>query len=291
MLAYRQVVRTSILLIVQFGLGFYVTAQSNTTPIDQDPTEQNSEVVKILKGTTPEAKNFVLRKFNFINNTVSLISTITSDTNMSFQIRSNQRLSLFLTPKELREITPQGADPLGAELLRRYRDAPPVVPISPLFSQGLKSLIKKFSSPSRELLGPDFPIPKNIEIDVLKVLWVQSAATPSDIYAQIDTLWPVTSEDIHRILEDMANRGFVARKKISPTHAFNLFGFAQIELSSLNRKNEIYLYWPLVPKEKLIAYLEAQRFLAFASSDKKGANGSKSIYQKTLEEKLYRLVR
>ena len=287
---HRHVILGFIFLIIQFTLGFSVVAQSIATENDKDSTKQNLEALKILTGNTSEAKQFILRKFNFLNNAVSLISAINSDTSLEFQVQPNQSFSLFLTPEELQEITPQGADPLGEEIRRRYQDIPPTVRISPLISQGIKSLIKKFRSHSKKLTGPDFPIPKNIEIDILKVLWVQSVATGSEIYAKIDTLWPITSEDLQELLEGMAYRGLVARKKISPSHAFNLFGFMQIEMSSLNRKNKVYLYWPLISREKLITYLETQRFLAFASSDERGTNGGKTIYQRTLEEKLYRLI-
>ncbi|MFQ6114268.1 MAG: hypothetical protein ACE5NG_09290, partial [bacterium] len=216
--------------------------------------------------------------------------SVARDSSLEFQMQSNQRMSLFLTREELHEITPQGADPMGEELLRRYRDVSPVLPIVPLLSQGIKSLIDKLSAARKKSLGFTLFIPKDIEIDILKILWVKSAATPSEIYAQMDTLWSITSEDLNKVLEEMVARGFLARKKISASYGFNFFGITQFDLSSKNRKNKVYVYWPLVPKEKLITYLEAKRFLALAASEKHGTDGERNNYQKLLEEKLYRIL-
>lgn len=278
------------LLFIQFSLVIIVLGQSTSNQSDEDSMGRQEKALDILTGNTPEAKLFQLRKFYFIEGALSTLSSVASDSSIEFQIQSNQRVSLFLTPEELHEITPQGVDPIGEELLRRYRDVSPVLPITPLLSQGIKSLIDKFGTPSKKSLRFAFFIPKDIEIDILKILWVESAATPSEIYAQMDSLRSITSEDLHTVLEKMVERGFLARKKISPSYGFNFFGITQFELSSKNRKNKVYVYWPLVPKEKLITYLEAKRFLALAYSEKRGTNGEKSNYQKLLEEKLYRIL-
>ncbi|MFQ5824205.1 MAG: hypothetical protein ACE5JB_09140 [bacterium] len=283
----RYFIITLILILIQIRLGLNAAAQSKSNEIDEDVTGHAKD---ILTGNTPEAKLFVLRKYFFIENAMSTLTSISRDTSLEFRMRSNQGLSLFLTSEELHEITPQGIDPIGQDLLRKNRDVAPVILISPLLSQGIKSLIKKLNPPNKKLLGSDFPIPKDIEIDILKILWTYSAATPSDIYAQMDSSWPVTSEDLHKILGEMVERGFVARKKISPSNEFNIFGIARIEMSSKNRKNKDYVYWPLIPKEKLITYLEARRFLVLTYSERRSTNGEKSNLQKTLEQKLYRLI-
>ncbi|MCH7676146.1 BlaI/MecI/CopY family transcriptional regulator [candidate division KSB1 bacterium] len=128
-----------------------------------------------------------------------------------------------------------------------------------------------------------------MEIEVLKVLWVESAATSSEIYAQLDSTIRITSQDLQKILEQMADRGLLDRKKISPSHEFTFFGIAKIELSSKNRKNKLYLYWPLLRKGKLITYLDAKRYLALSSSETTSTNGRPTL-AKRLEEKLYRLL-
>ncbi|MFQ5865444.1 MAG: hypothetical protein ACE5IW_09475 [bacterium] len=286
----RYLKATLIFFVIQFSLVFLALAQPTSNQSNEHSAAQKENPLDILTGNTTDARLFQLRKFYFIENALSTISSVASDSSLQFQMQSNKRLSLFLTREELHEIRPQGVDPIGEELLRRYRDVSPVLPIIPLLSHGIKSVADKLSTTGKEPLGFALLIPKDIEIDILRVLWVKSAATPSEIYAPIDSLWPITSEDLHRVLEEMVARGFLARKKISPSHGFNLFGITQFELSSKNRKNEVYVYWPVVSKEKLITYLEAKRFLALASSEKPGTNGENNNYQKLLEEKLYRIL-
>ncbi|MFQ5769073.1 MAG: BlaI/MecI/CopY family transcriptional regulator, partial [bacterium] len=223
----------------------------------------------------------------FIQNASSTFSSSNNDTNLVFELNTRIHPFLFLTPEELHDFTPVGPDPLGDELRRKFNDIPPTVSLSQLF----RSLVKKSKKTKRRMSISEIPIPTNLEIDILKILWTQSLATPSDIYAKLDTTWPITSEDLHAILEEMTNRGFLDRKKISPSHEFSLFGFAQIEMSSKNRKNKVYVYWPIVPKEKLITYLDAKRYLAFDATQKRSSNGESNHYYKILEDKLIRLVK
>ncbi len=274
------------MLLFQINLCKNLLAQSEANIIAVDSTEQQIPAKDILKGTSPQAKLFTARKINFILNTASSFSSLFSDTSMVFQLTSRPP-ALFLTPEELLEITPQGADPFGDELRRRYNDIPPTIPLNQL----IRSLAKNNKSSRKKFSGPEIPIPTDLEIDILKVLWVQPVITSSDIYAKMDTQQPITSEDLNKILEHMTHRGFLDSKKISPSHEFGLFGFAKIELSRKNVKNQLYIYWPLIPKDKLITYLDAKRFLAYEAAQISRDDGQSNQFYKALAEKLNRVVR
>ncbi len=258
-----------------------LTAQPTT-----DSTVHALKARDILTGNTPNSKLFLVRKYSFINDTVTLFSSAHDDTSLTFQLRAQPNVSLYLTPEELQDIPQVGPDPEGPEIRRRFSDTPPTVPLNSL----LQGIAESFKKPSPQLSDGTLPIPTDLEIDILKTLWEKTAATPSDIYAQLDTAWKITSEDLAAILEEMANRGFLDRKKISPSHEFSLFGVAGIEMSPLNRSNKVFLYWSVVPKAKLITYLDAKRYLAYSSAQETAANGQVAYY-KLLEEKLNRLIR
>jgi len=269
------------LLLLQLLTAGALTAQSA-----YDSTVQALKARDILTGNTAHSKLFLVRKYGFINDTVTIFSSAHDDTSLTFQLQAKPNVSLYLTPEELHEIPQVGPDPFGEEWRRRISDTPRTVPLNQL----LQSIAESFNKPSPRLSDGSLPIPTNLEIDILKALWEKTAATPSDIYAQLDTSWKITSEDVTAILDDMANRGFLGSKKISPSHEFSLFGIAGIEMSPLNRKNKVFLYWPVVPKDKLITYLDAKRYLAYSSASETAANGQVAYY-KLLEEKLYRLIR
>lgn len=264
-----------------------LTAATVAAQSASDSTIHALKAKDILTGNTPSAKLFNLRKYDFINTTIKILSSAQDDTSLTFQLQSLPKVSLYLTPEELHEITPLGPDPFGPEIQRRFNDIPPMLSLNRL----LQGVAESFNKPSPKFYDGTLPIPTDLEIDILKILWGNKVASHSDIYAQLDASWKITSEDLALILEDMANRGFVDRKKISPSHEFSLFGLAQIEMSPSNRKNKVYLYWSLAPKDKLITYLDAKRYLAYTNPNETGANGTAAAYYKMLEEKLHRLVR
>ncbi len=252
----------------------------------EDSSASHSKAKDILIGQTPEAKLFILRKYSFIQNATARFDSLEADTSLVFQLRSSSAAPLYLTREELEKITPEGADPLDEDIRRRFIDIPPTIALNQL----LRSLGEALKKPTPKLADGILPIPTNLEIDILKLLWVESLATPSTVYARLDTSWKITAEDLQGILEEMVNAGFLDRKQISPAHEFDLLGLAQIELSAKNRKNKVYLYWPIIPKDKLITYLDAKRFLAYESARERGSNGESNHYYKVLEEKLYRLI-
>jgi len=273
--------RPSFFLLSLFAAGSVAAQTAN------DATVEALKAKDILTGKTASAQLFAVRKYSFIESTVNSFSWAHDDTSLTFQLQPKPNVSLYLTPEELHQITPVGPDPEGPEIRRRQSDTPLTMPLNQL----LQGLAESLNKSSKKLSDGTLPLPTNLEIEVLKIVWGRTAATSSDIYSQLDTSWKITSEDLSLILEDMANRGFVDRQKISPSHEFSFFGVAGIEMSSLNRKNQVFLYWAVVPKDKLITYLDAKRYLAYSRASEAAANGEAHGYYKTLEEKLYRLVR
>lgn len=283
--------KPSCLLFLLSSIFFYIVfvinlnAQPNspvTEKANQNTTSPDS-ASEILSGNSPKYKLFILRKFNFINNALHEDSTTNSA--LSFELKSNKRPLFYLTPEELHKITPQGNDPLWDEIRRRYIDIPPTLPLN----NAIRSLVESFKTSPQEKINWDMPIPTDIEIDVLKILWSESSATSSEIYAHLDSL-AITAEDLQELLQTMSERGFLSRKKISPSHKFGLFGITSIEVSSLNRKNPLYLYWPNVSKDKLLTFLDARRYLALSANSTVSTNGHTNELEKSLEAKLYRLV-
>lgn len=285
----RNQIFVALLALLFQNLLTHDVAAQETPSAESDTLGQTFSAYDILTSNTPEERRRMVRRYQFVNNTLAMLSNpVASGSDLEFR-RYSGRLPLYLTPEELQEITPVGPDPLGEELRRRYSHTPPVLPITPLISRGIKALADQLTpEPPREP-SLAMPIPTDLEIEVLKRLWTRSVATPGDIYAEIDTSWAVTAEDLHHIMEDMVARGFVGRRKISPSHEFNLFGLARIEMSARNRKNRLYLYWPTVSKDQLVQYLEAKRYLH--ASGRFSTNGLRDLYAETLAEKLYRLVR
>jgi hypothetical protein len=272
--------------IALFGSDLAI-AQNKTSTTRHDSMGLEITAQEILKGETPEQRERAARRQSLIDDVAIKHSELVRD-GVIFELIPDSTYSpkLSLTPEELRQIVPTGPDPLGDELRRRFSDVPPTLPLNRFIEnlvEGIKSSLKK--ADEKELR-----IPTDLQIDVLMVLWNQTLATGSEIYAGLDPSWPLTSEDLPKILEKMKNAGLLARRKVSPSHEFGLFGLAKIEMSSKNRKNQQYLYWPLVPKARLIRYIDAKRYLAYSSDQNRSTNGGAAPIYKTLEEKLVRLM-
>lgn len=279
----------TILIPLILSLSVNVFAQLGPNDSEETKVNEPENAKNVLTGNTEENKLYILRKYNFINNALINISD-TSDSIMAFDLSSEQQLPLFLDSEGLKGLAPQSLDPIGDELRRRNSDIPPTIPLN----DAIKNLVESFKKSPKKLENRDLPIPTDMEIDILKVLWVEGSATPSEIYANLDTSALIFAEELQTVLESMVSRGFLDRKKISPSHEFNLFGLAQIELSSKNRKNKVYIYWPIVTRERLFTYLDAKRYLALVAArndndyDFKN-NDYKNNYLKYLEKKLYRM--
>jgi hypothetical protein len=251
------------------------------------PLEEKYDVdaKKILTGDTPAQKIFTLRKYDFIHNALYTVSAAAKD-QIKFESFSGKTLPLFLSKEDLQKLAVTNADPLE-DVLRKKMDLPATTKLNGLLA-GIADAIR-----DAQKRDPDAPplIPTDLEIDILKVLWLEKAATSSEIYGSLDSvaLRNSTSQDIQNILQKMTERGFLDRKKISPSHKFMFFGIAGVEVSSKNRKNKLYLYWPVVSLKRMLSHLDTQRYLALASSEKQDP-GIINPFQKKLEEKIYRIV-
>ena len=98
-------------------------------------------------------------------------------------------------------------------------------------------------------------IPSNLQLSVLNSLWQEDRATQLDVYAGIDPEIPITAEKLNAQLDRMINLGLVERKLISPQNLFMILSplkAFQVEMSSKNRKNRVYLYRPRVKRREIL---------------------------------------
>jgi predicted transcriptional regulator len=93
----------------------------------------------------------------------------------------------------------------------------------------------------------------------MKVLWQEGEATASQIYTQVDSLG-MTAKDLDLMLENMAARGWLDRKLISPQNEFTAFGMLKVEMSRKNAKNREYNYKPAVKRRDMFTFFEASVF-------------------------------
>ncbi|MFQ5650934.1 MAG: hypothetical protein ACE5IY_13410 [bacterium] len=281
---------TLSLTLLLATLTFVGQAFAQSDSDEETPQKANHNAKDVLTGNTAEKKLYFLRKIRFIDDaTVSFTDSTTSD--LAFEMDANQPLPFFLDEDGLKALEPGAGsqDWIGEELRRRQSDIPPTISLN----DAIRNLVRTFKKKPKRLEDRNLPIPTDTEIDILKILWVEKKATAGEIYVQLDTSQVIFAEELRAILARMVDRGFLDRKKISPSNEFSLFGIAQIELSSKNRKNKQYLYWPIVTKEKLFTYMDAKRFLALAAQNEQDydlqSNNYTANYQKLLERKLYRL--
>lgn len=260
------------------------TAPQTSLEKQEKSTKQAYSANDILTGNTPEQKMYLLRKFDFVNATITQIISSDSFESVLYFEAKPPSVTFSLTAEELHKISRRNIDYIGEELRRRFIDVPPTIPLFAAFFHGNRQLLQKTK------LSQQFPIPTDVEIDILKVLWLHPGSSSSEVYAQLDTLRHITSEDLQTILAGMNQRGLLARKKISRSNEFSLFGIAEIELSPKNRKNKLYVYWPVVTKEKLITYLDSKRYLTDASAQATRNERVESGNKNDIEDRLIRLI-
>jgi predicted transcriptional regulator len=250
----------------------------------QDQTAASPE--EILTGMTAENKLFLIRKHAFISDAMVDVVRIT-DSEMTFNNSSSAFFPLFFNPDTL-GVPEDYYEDMAEQTIRNYMDVPPTTKLNGLF-HGIAQAIK---DSRREAVLQNPPIPTLDEIAVLRVVWEQDLATSSEIYAGLDstTLVDYSAEGLQKLLKRMRDRGFLERKLISPRHEFTIFGVAKIEMSAKNRRNRLYLYWPLMSREKLMTMLDTKRYLTLASM-KGRPNQSAMRQQKELEKKLLQVIR
>jgi len=254
--------------------------------INRDSLTTPASAEAFLAGHTPDQKRLAFRRHLFINESLQQLTAGDSST-LSFILKTQEPDLFSLSNEDLQELHQSGRDQWSRELMHRYIDIPPVLPLTGIFS-GLRDAIKSLTRPKHTRLRA---IPTETEIDILKILWSDGILTGSALYAQLDSTLPVTAEDVQAVLADMTDKGLLHRQRISPLHTFSLFGVAEIPVGPgpwRNEKNRIYLYWPTVTRDKLITYLESRRYLAFASTRDFGDIHAPT---KHIEERLHRLLR
>ncbi len=276
---------SALLLVLICTLPTIVTSQ--TPPPKTSVADSASS---ILSGTTAADQEYAARKYQFIREAVAGLVDSASGASLSLQFEGKNALPFFLDSDGLRGLNPEGLVRRDDIPQARNRDIPPTISLS----QAVQSIVESYRKSRRKARRNQWPVPTDLEIDALKVLWVEGKATSGEIYAKLDTSTMIFAEELQNVLKNMVDRGFLDRKQISPSHELSLFGFAKIELSSKNRKNKAYLYWPIVTRKQLHSYLDAKRYLALVAShgendvDIKGGKYERN-YQKYLEKKLYRM--
>lgn len=226
-----------------------------------------------------------LHKYTFINNAVEHLSN-QNEGELDFHLKAAPMAPFALSNEDLQKLRQSGRDYWSEELMRRYVDIPPTLPLNGL----VRSLRRQLKKMTQRTEIRNLPIPTNTEIAVLKILWENSDATASQVYAKLDTSIRLTAEDLQTVLANMVTKGFLQRQRISPLHTFDLFGVAEIPIGPKlwsKKQNRIYRYWPLVSKERLITYLESKRFLAYTGD---GTFGQVQTSAKYIEEKLSLMI-
>jgi len=287
---FQTIFLISVLLLLSFVVTASGVAQTDDGSQVQDKPKKREKTKDILSKNTDAEREFSLRKQQFVDSAVSSLTDTTRSGSLFFELAKEQRLPFVLDSKGLQGLHLGPPDAIGDELRRRQADVPPTIPLN----QAIQSLVRNLRKSKPKPADSNLPVPTDMEVDILKVLWVDGSATASEIYAKLDTNTVIFSEELQEVLKKMVDRGFLDRKQLSPANEFGLFGLAKIELSSKNRKNKVFLYWPIVTRQKLFTYLDAQRYMALVSAqndqdyDIKN-NRYASNYQKYLEKKLYRM--
>lgn len=286
--------RTTISFCLQF-LSLVLLALTPAVAQDSSKvakSKERSEAEEVLSSATTEDKDYALKKYIFLDEAVGAVidTALTGDLKLEFE-SGTTAWPFFLDKKGLQGLLPMDPTYSPYDIPQmRNPDIPQTVPLT----QAVQSLLEAYRKSRKNAKHGQWPVPTDLEIDVMKVLWVEGQATSGEIYAKLDTSTMIFAEELQAALARMVDRGFLDRKKISPSHGLNMFGLAQIELSSKNRKNKVYLYWPVVTKEELYTYLDAKRYLASIeqrSKDDYDIQNNKYVdnYQKYLEKKLFRM--
>ncbi|NOY76494.1 MAG: hypothetical protein GXO76_01360 [Calditrichaeota bacterium] len=125
----------------------------------------------------------------------------------------------------------------------------PIIPVA-LSDRNLLPHWEKY--PKKHLTS----LPSDLEIEVLDQLWSDPLATDPELYIKLPPYLRITAEQFEQVLSQMVREGLLARKQVSPQNLFTIltpFGATQIEESSLNRKNRVFQYRPLVNRKEILS--------------------------------------
>ncbi len=170
---------------------------------------------------------------------------------------------------------PPERDYIQEEFMRQHTDLPTVLDLGAL-ARSLSSLFPSKGKATRPKLS-DLPLPNEIELKVLTAVWDYGVASNLDLYAKLSGSMNITAEMLWNVLRDMARKGYLEEKQISPRQPLTLltpFGAKEIEMSGKNAKNRVFLYRPLFNQDEILHYLIARRYTA--SANPPAANGRTS---------------
>lgn len=143
-----------------------------------------------------------------------------------------------------------------------------------------------------------YELPTKEEFDVLSVLWKKGDVTGTVIY-ESDAFLKITFEDLRKLLKRMTEKGWLARKQVSPSQyfTFQVQGNElplKIEMSQKNRRNQVFLYHSNIEYEKMKNFIIANAYMVdtdptiIYTKELKAARSDtnlvKCLYQQVLSE-------
>lgn len=111
--------------------------------------------------------------------------------------------------------------------------------------QSLKHLLSNFE-------------PSVLQLKILSHFIQSQRATQLDLYPILTDSLPILFEEFNQHLDELAEKGFLTKKKISPQLLFTFFYFP-VEISQKNRKNPVYLYELNVEEAEIKSYLQTKQ--------------------------------
>ncbi len=141
-------------------------------------------------------------------------------------------------------------------------NAGPLFDVSTLMAKGIAQLAEKINA------SPPVPVrmkkvPTLVEMAALCAIWDKGVATENEIYSTLPRDIPVTAEDLHVILTDLAAQGLLSSEIISPRFEFTFMtplGGAPVEMSAQNRRNRIYRYTSHIEAREMMTFLQAAEY-------------------------------
>ncbi len=203
------------------------------------------------------------RKQKVVETILDRLNSDSAQQSVNFKLYSKRLQQANLFPDSLKVITGRDVDYVGEELRRQRSDVPPILDFGAL-ARSAATLTKKKNRKPRRPRFSNLPVPSPLELRIFNTIWSSGKATGVQIYAKLDSSVNITAEMCWRILHQMAQKGYLTEKLISPQNTFNIvtpIGIFPIEKKKKNRKNREYEYTALFTRNELLQFLESRRFL------------------------------
>ena len=152
-------------------------------------------------------------------------------------------------------------DYVGARLSQDQLDRPALLNITGLTRFGANAL-RNYKNRPRNV--SELPIPSQMEMDILNIIWENEHATGREIYEGLDSTQLLTFLQLRENLQQMSKTGFLSEKIISPQNPFTFMtplGDYSFEMSPKNKRNREYEYRPLVARQDMFNYLSSRLYL------------------------------